>query len=75
MKFNVAYGIMSLKGGEIMPDIKLKTFPDNQYEALTIMHLQSNSSNNMTPEELVRLYRETYIRIVKAFSAHQNEGI
>lgn len=38
-------------------------FPDNYAGALTMLYLQSQDLANCTPEELAKLYWETYYRI------------
>lgn len=41
-------------------------FPHNKVEALTMLYLQNQDLNNVTPEELFALYSQTYEKIENA---------
>ena len=46
-----------------MSDNNLSTFPSNRIEALTMLYLQNQDLSDITPEELLEKYHETYKRI------------
>lgn len=46
--------------------IKITVSDTGIIEALTLLYLQSRDLSDVSPEELVKLYRETYERIAGA---------
>lgn len=50
-----------------MPE-SFSTFPAGRVEALTLEYVKLHMTAEMSPEDVVRLYQETYQRIRKAFS-------
>lgn len=38
-------------------------FPQNKYEALTMLYLQNQDLSNLTPEELFDKYQDTYTKL------------
>jgi len=53
-------------------DIRLDSFPSNMMEGLTMLYLQNQDLTNVTPEDLTKLYWETYYRIRAAYSEHKD---
>lgn len=49
------------------------TFPHSKVEALTMLYLQNQDLSNVTPEELLTLYSETYQKIFEADNARKGE--
>lgn len=50
-----------------MDEITMQTFPSTKVEALTMLYLQAQDLTNVTPEELVSMYKDTCVRIRNAF--------
>lgn len=48
-------------------------FPANSTEALTMLYLQNQDLSRKTPEEIDRLYWETYYRISSVNKANEAE--
>lgn len=48
-------------------------FPSNLIEALTMLYLQNQDISGKTPEEIDRLYWETYYRICSVNKANEAE--
>lgn len=46
-----------------MQDVTLRTFPDNDIEALAMLYLQNQDLSDVTPEELLDKYQDAYERI------------
>ncbi len=44
-------------------EIKLSIFSENKFNALTMLYLQKQDLSNLTPEQLLDKYDETYNRI------------
>lgn len=55
-------------------EVKLKAFPSNCYEALTMLYLQNQDLSSKTPEEIHTLYWETLYDIRRDYSVKQSEG-
>lgn len=53
--------------------VNLSTFPDNRYEALTMLYLKRQDLSSVTPEGLVELYLETLQMIKEKFKAVRDE--
>lgn len=51
-----------------MDNVNLNTFPSTKTEALTMLYLQAQDLTNVTPEELVAMYRETLKRVRNEFT-------
>lgn len=43
-----------------MPDVVLRTFPENEYEALAMLYIQNQDISGLTPEELLDRYDDAY---------------
>ncbi len=46
-----------------MNDVTLRTFPQNEFEALAMLYIQNQDLSVVTPEELLEKYQETYNQI------------
>jgi len=46
-----------------MDDVKLNAFPSDEYEALAMLYVQSQDLSNVSPEQLLDMYRDAYKRI------------
>ena len=51
----------------------MSEFPSNKIEALTMLYLQNQDLSGKTPEELFKLYTETYYRIYNYAYANKDE--
>lgn len=58
-----------------MSETKLKTFPANKYDALTMLFLQNQDLSNLKPEELANKYNEVHAKIKASFNTGQNQRI
>lgn len=58
-----------------MDEIKLKTFPSNRIEALTMLFLQKQDLSNLKPDELARKYSEVYTEIKASFSSGKSQKL
>lgn len=54
-----------------MNEVKLDTFPSNEYQALAMLYVQSQDLSNKTPEDLLDMYQDAYQRI----RAHRKEQV
>ncbi len=50
-----------------MDNVNLNTFPSTKSEALTMLYLQAQDLKDVTPEELVAMYKDTLKRIKTEF--------
>lgn len=53
-----------------MPDKDCCSFPKTKEEALTMLYLQKQDISNMTPEQLVALYKETFEKIKESLKSN-----
>lgn len=51
-----------------MDNVNLSTFPSTKTEALTMLYLQAQDLTNVTPEELVVMYKDTLKRVRNEFA-------
>lgn len=54
--------------------VSLSTFPSNKNEALTMLYLQNQDLSDLTPEQIVDKYNETFKAIKKRFSEIRSEN-
>lgn len=54
-------------------DVNLRTFPVSKNEALTMLYLQNKDLSDVNPEELAKMYDETYFRIRESLNALAKE--
>ena len=50
-----------------MDKVELKSFPSNRIEALTMLYLSQKDLTHVFPENMARLYMETYKEIQQGF--------
>lgn len=46
-----------------MANETLRTFPENEVEALAMLYIQNQDLSTVTPEELLDMYQDTYQKI------------
>lgn len=51
---------------------KLETFPSNRREALALEYVKLHMTEEMTPEDVVRMYVDAYKRICNEFSTYNS---
>lgn len=54
--------------------VKLSTFPQNKIEALTMLYLQNQDLSNLSPEELLVKYEDTYNNLREASKKHKTNS-
>lgn len=59
-------------GGENMNETVLRTFPENEYEALAMLYVQSQNLTDKTPEDLLVMYQDAYKRIRELRKSQRN---
>lgn len=47
-------------------------FPSTPYQALAMLYVQNQDTSSLTPEELYKLYMETYAKITKYAAENKN---
>ena len=65
------YGIIHKNRKEVY---YMSGFPENRYEALTMLYLQNQDLSDKTPTEIHELYWETYREIAKDLEEKQSKG-
>lgn len=58
--------------------VTLNTYPENKFEALTMLYLQTQDLSGLTPEELLEKYYDVYGKMrdhnKAAYSAYKNRN-
>lgn len=52
----------------------MSDFPSSEYQALAMLYMQNQDLSGKTPEELLRLFKDTEKRIYQYASDNRNEN-